>query len=164
VTHDQEEAMTVSTRIAVMDQGVIRQIATPTALYEQPNSRYVADFIGDVNLIQGTWIDGSVVWSHDQAPFDADGTAGQGETVWLSLRPEKIGISKTQPNAANAVPGTVIDIAYLGNLSTYIVEIPGGQKIKAQAANARRVAHRYITWNDTVWLSWSKTAGVVLTK
>ncbi len=164
VTHDQEEAMTVSTRIAVMDEGVIKQVATPPALYEQPNSRYVADFIGDVNLIEGTWINGSLVWSADQAPFDAQGTAGQGETVWLSLRPEKVAISKQEPDAINKVPGKVIDIAYLGNLSTYVVEIPGGQKIKAQAANARRLASRDITWNDTVWLSWTKTAGVVLTE
>ena len=162
VTHDQEEAMTVSTRIAVMDEGIIKQIATPADLYEQPNSRYVADFIGDLNLIAGNWRDGALHWADGQVPLKAECfTDGD---VWLALRPEKITIGKGKPSATNAVEGEVIDIAYLGNLSTYVVEIAGGQKIKAQATNARRLSRRDITWGDKVWLSWTETAGVVLSE
>lgn len=163
VTHDQEEAMTVSTRIAVMDEGVIKQIDTPASLYEAPNSRYVADFIGDVNLIEGDWRDGGLHWVEGQKPLVGENAVVQGK-AWLALRPEKIAITKELPKAANAVQGQVIDIAYLGNLSTYIVEIPGGQKVKATATNARRLARRDITWDDKVWLSWSATAGLVLTE
>ena len=161
VTHDQEEAMTVATRIAVMDEGVIRQVAPPSQLYEQPNSRYVADFIGEVNLIEGRWQGDRLHWS-GTAPFTVD--PGQADQAWLSLRPEKLSISKEKPQAANTLQGTVIDIAYLGNLSTYVVEIAGGQKIKVQATNSRRLARRDITWNDSVWIGFSATAGVMLTQ
>lgn len=157
--------MTVSTRIAVMEDGHIRQIATPAQLYEQPNSRYVADFIGDVNLISATVrLDRTLNWADGQAPFQVETNQGisTNQQVWLALRPEKLAISKDKPDAPNAVQGKVIDIAYLGNLSTYVVEIAGGQKLRAQATNARRLANRDITWGDTVWLSWSETAGVVL--
>ncbi len=163
VTHDQEEAMTVSTRIAVMDEGVIKQIDTPATLYEAPNSRYVADFVGDVNLIEGDWRGDALHWADGQAPLAVTSDAAPGQ-AWLALRPEKIAISKDKPDAANTVPGQVIDIAYLGNLSTYVVEIPGGQKIRAQATNARRLSRRDITWEDKVWLSWTATAGLVLTE
>ncbi len=163
VTHDQEEAMTVSTRIAVMDEGIIKQIDTPASLYEAPNSRYVADFIGDVNLIEGDWRGDTLHWAEGQTPLAVQSDAPVGK-AWLALRPEKIAISKDQAKADNAIPGQVIDIAYLGNLSTYVVEIPGGQKIRAQATNARRLSRRDITWNDTVWLSWTSTAGLVLSE
>ena len=166
VTHDQEEAMTVSTRIAVMDEGVIKQIDTPPRLYEHPNSRYVADFIGDVNLIKTTTGQGALHWCEGQPPFAVESDAPlppDGSDAWLALRPEKITITKHKPgDAAHAIQGQVIDIAYLGNLSTYVVEIADGQKIKAQAANARRLSRRDITWDDPVWLSWTATAGVVL--
>lgn len=168
VTHDQEEAMTVSTRIAVMDDGLIRQIATPGDLYERPNSRYVADFIGDVNLIEGraTKCGRSVSfsWQDGQQPFviETEQDIKDSDAAWLSIRPEKVQISKDKTTRANNIQGTVIDIAYLGNLSTYVVEIPGGQKIRAQATNAQRLSRRDITWNDTVWLGWTETAGVLL--
>jgi len=235
VTHDQEEAMTVASRVAVMDEGRVMQVATPQRIYEAPNSTYVADFIGDVTLIEGTararaqapeapdtaaqqpsaprgpspnalgiWLHDKVlapvigaradiqrqlpppdqsdtklsalskdipeggidiVWTDDQPPLialDAD-AALDGTQVTLALRPEKVGITKTRPEGAvNALKGTVIDIAYLGNLSTYHVELAGGVMIKAQTANTRRVARREITWEDEVWVSWSGTAGVVL--
>ena len=86
-----------------------------------------------------------------------------GQHVQLALRPEKIGISKTKPDAVNALKGKVIDIAYLGNLSTYHVELENGTMIKAQLANTRRISRRDITWEDEVWVSWTGTAGVVLT-
>lgn len=170
VTHDQEEAMTVASRVAVMDEGRIIQVATPAVIYEAPNSVYVADFIGDVNIIEAPVKAADkgqyhLHWSETQPPLIAasevqfsDGQAGH-----LAIRPEKIGISTDRPaDAANALQGKVLDIAYLGNLSTYHVQLPDGQIIKAQTANTRRIARRDITWEDPVWVSWSATAGVLL--
>ncbi|WHZ34981.1 ABC transporter ATP-binding protein [Sagittula sp. MA-2] len=273
VTHDQEEAMTVASRVAVMDHGKIIQVDTPDRIYEAPVSVYVADFIGDVNLfrgiaearpaptpatpgpatqpesklpmpepdtpeaeaalqeaaeeharrpqpnelgqklhdkvlapIVGKWLEEpqkalplpdaapQTGTTADSAPAPATQTVpapavadvppgglaiawaeGQprliavngpeekaGQKVVLSLRPEKIAISKTPPDAVNVLKGKVIDIAYLGNISTYHVELAGGLMVKAQATNTRRVANRDITWEDEVYLSFTTTAGVVL--
>ncbi|UWR22386.1 ABC transporter ATP-binding protein [Sulfitobacter sp. S190] len=170
VTHDQEEAMTVASRVAVMDEGRIIQVATPAEIYETPNSVYVADFIGDVNIIEGRAKpagDGKYLldWADTQQPLGAtsDIAFSDGQTCHLAIRPEKITITKEAPEGAdNAVQGKVLDIAYLGNLSTYHVELPGGQIIKAQTANTRRISRRDITWEDPVWISWSATAGVLL--
>jgi putrescine transport system ATP-binding protein len=175
VTHDQEEAMTVASRVAVMDEGRIVQVATPQVIYEAPNSVYVADFIGDVNLIHGTAsarpktsegdADGVNIHWQEATP-DLVATNGDpalaGKSVVLALRPEKVAISKDKPETPNALPGKVIDIAYLGNISTYHVKLAGGQMIKAQMANTRRIARRDISWEDQVWISFSATAGVVL--
>ena len=170
VTHDQEEAMTVASRVAVMDEGRIIQVATPDGIYETPNSVYVADFIGDVNIISGTakangkdqyFVDRGVnqapILAHSERPFS------EGQECHLAIRPEKISITKEKPaEAENAVKGKVLDIAYLGNLSTYHVELPDGQVIKAQTANTRRLSRRGITWEDPVWIRWNATAGVLL--
>lgn len=169
VTHDQEEAMTVASRVAVMDHGKIVQVATPDVIYEAPNSTYVADFIGDVNLIAGKadpqgdklhmhWAEGqpAVVGSLLNG-------AAKGQDLHYAIRPEKVSISAEKPaEAANAIQGKVHDIAYLGNISTYHVELAGGQIIKAQTANNRRISRRAFTWEDKVWLSWTDTAGVFL--
>ena len=168
VTHDQEEAMTVASRVAVMDAGVIVQVATPDAIYETPNSVYVADFIGEVNLIEGhaAISDGKAMisWAEGQAPISAQTDLGADTKCTFAIRPEKIAISQTEPqDRPNKVKGAVLDIAYLGNISTYHVELPDGKVIKAQTANDRRIARRSFTWEDTVWLSWTDTAGVVLT-
>ncbi len=170
VTHDQEEAMTVASRVAVMDEGRIMQVATPAAIYEYPNSVYVADFIGDVNIITGQASPSgeetySLTWAEGQAPVTATSktTFSEGQQAHLAIRPEKIRISIEKPtDADNMAQGKVLDIAYLGNLSTYHVELPGGQIVKAQTANTRRIARRDITWEDPVWISWSATAGVML--
>lgn len=251
--------MTVASRVAVMDEGRIKQVATPATIYEAPNSVYVADFIGDVTLLsgptrarpttpnatekappqsatpesaptqsappqsapapaaQGTaqvpqpndlgiWLhdkllhyvlgprkepprqlpppkpetqsaqpqspsktsipDGGleIAWADGQPPLIAANgdPALAGQTVNLALRPEKVAISKVKPQAPNVLPGKVIDIAYLGNISTYHVELAGGQMIKAQRSNTRRRDRQDITWEDPVWISWSATAGVVL--
>lgn len=162
VTHDQEEAMTVASRVAVMDHGRIIQVATPDEIYEAPNSTYVADFIGDVNIIEGHGDAGGIAWAEGQAPLQSD-QAAEGK-VFVAIRPEKISVTAEPPaDAANQVQGKVLDIAYLGNISTYHVELPGGQVIKAQTANTDRLKRRDFTWEEPVWLSWSKTAGVVLT-
>jgi putrescine transport system ATP-binding protein len=170
VTHDQEEAMTVASRVAVMDEGRIIQVATPANIYEYPNSVYVADFIGDVNIIEGrARANGEdsyrLDWTEGQDPLTAASNRpfSDGQTAHLAIRPEKIRISTDRPeDNVNAMQGKVLDIAYLGNLSTYHVELPGGQVIKAQTANTRRIARRDITWEDPVWISWSATAGVML--
>ncbi|HHS82500.1 MAG TPA: ABC transporter ATP-binding protein [Devosia sp.] len=172
VTHDQEEAMTVASRVAVMDEGRLIQVSTPADLYEWPNSVYVADFIGEVNLIEGRatatgddrykidWVDG-------QPPLTGTSTTAfsDGQTCHLAIRPEKITISTEKPaEAANLVQGKVLDIAYLGNLSTYHVELRSGTILKAQTSNTRRISRRSFTWEDPVWLSWTATAGVMLTQ
>jgi putrescine transport system ATP-binding protein len=170
VTHDQEEAMTVASRVAVMNEGRIIQVATPQQIYEVPESVYVADFIGEVNIIKGKVRPSGealfdLIWSEGQPPFSAASDRGfaDGDACALAIRPEKITISAERPaDAVNAVQGRVLDIAYLGNLSTYHVELPGGQVIKAQSANTRRISRRSFTWDDPVWISWTATAGVLL--
>jgi putrescine transport system ATP-binding protein len=169
VTHDQEEAMTVSSRVAVMDEGQIIQVATPAQIYEAPNSVYVADFIGDVNIIDGVATpEGDayhIAWAEGQTPFMAKTATrfSEGQRCHLAIRPEKVAISADRPaDMANAVEGQIIDIAYLGNISTYHVKLSNGQMMKAQTANTRRLSRRTFTWEDRVWLSWTDTAAVVL--
>ena len=170
VTHDQEEAMTVASRIAVMDEGRIIQVATPDRIYEAPETVYVADFIGDVNIIDGKVTaagDGifhlSFKEGHPPVLAASDMPLSDGQHAHLAVRPEKVAIHTKKPEGVdNLLQGKVLDIAYLGNLSTYHVELPGGQVIKAQTANTRRLSRRSITWEDPVWISWTKTAGVLL--
>lgn len=170
VTHDQEEAMTVASRVAVMDHGRIVQVSTPDRLYENPNSVYVADFIGDVNLIKGkahpgTGEQAEIHWAEGQAPILAscDTPLSAGTEVTFAIRPEKVAISSERPeDMANIVQGKILDIAYLGNISTYHVQLPSGDIFKAQATNTRRIARRRFTWEDEVWLSWTATAGIIL--
>lgn len=172
VTHDQEEAMTVSSRIAVMDHGEFVQVATPGDIYEAPNSRYVANFIGDVNLLPGKVVsisDGSVEldWGNGLAKFKAPAPDGAriGQLAWLSLRPEKLSIGLEKPtNGHNAVQGKVVDIGYLGSISHYHVELQDGETVKALRANSAATVERPITWEDAVWLEWPTDAGVVLTR
>lgn len=175
VTHDQEEAMTVASRVAVMSEGKLAQVATPDQIYEAPNSAYVADFIGDVNLIEGTAevqpkgapdTAVTIKWSPTAAPIKAasDTPPPAASTVTFAIRPEKVAISSEEPDAANVMEGKILDIAYLGNVSTYHVEVAPNVIIKAQATNNRRISRRNLTWEDHVYLSWTDTAGVVLTQ
>ena len=170
VTHDQEEAMTVASRIAVMDEGRIIQVATPDKIYEAPASVYVADFIGDVTILEGpVKAIGQDIYALQIGDTQIEATAAEpfsdGQNVHLAIRPEKVAIHAQRPdNADNVLGGKVLDIAYLGNLSTYHVELPGGQIIKAQMANTRRLSRRDITWEDQVWISWTRTAGILLAK
>lgn len=171
VTHDQEEAMTVSSRIAVMDKGIVKQVDTPAIIYEAPNSRYVSDFIGDVNFIEGVVVsqdEQKVVLATPQGEqliLSSDRPLAVGATIWLSIRPEKVSVSKTKPDGVNNVlQGKVDDIAYSGNISTYYVRLANGTTVKAQAANSRRLSARGITWEDDVWLSWTDTAAIALSE
>lgn len=172
VTHDQEEAMTVASRVAVMDHGKLIQVATPADIYEYPNSTYVADFIGDVNLIEGrvtNVADGKceVTYGEGLSPINAANpeSGSLGMNVTFAIRPEKIVVGTEPDNTrANAVKGKIEDIGYLGNISTYHVRLDSGHLISAQMTNSRRLARRDYTWDDEVWLSWTDTAGVVLTQ
>ncbi|MBL1420350.1 MAG: ABC transporter ATP-binding protein [Alphaproteobacteria bacterium] len=172
VTHDQEEAMTVSSRIGIMDQGKLIQIDTPDRIYEAPTSVRVADFIGDVNLIEGnatTTANDKITidWAEGQPALTAQTTANikDGTKITFAIRPEKIAMSAKRPDdALNAIEGHIHDIAYLGNISIYKIRLASGHMIKAQAANTRRLSRRNYTWEDKVWLSWTETAGIVLTK
>ncbi len=171
VTHDQEEAMTVASRIAVMDHGKVIQVDTPAQVYEQPSSVYVADFIGDVNLIEGTYTrpgadHGEITYAEDEPPISVEPVEGLtvGTRVTYAIRPEKIWVTRERDDDhKNSAFGKIIDIGYLGNVSTYHVELANGQMVKAAMTNSSRIARREFTWDDEVWLSWRETAGVVLT-
>jgi putrescine transport system ATP-binding protein len=171
VTHDQEEAMTVADRIAVMDHGRIVQVATPSEIYEAPNSRYVADFVGDVNLLEAV-VDRAVrgrVWlkARDGLIIEAESEAeaAPGATVWFAIRPEKVRIRHEPPVHAgvNAVEGEVWDIGYLGDMSLYNVKLDSGRIVRASRMNAARRTERPIQWEERVWLSWHDNAGILLT-
>lgn len=172
VTHDQEEAMTMADRIAVMDKGRIVQIATPSEIYELPNSRFVADFIGDINLLEckltGRNGDSSALRSEI---FDCDIEVAQpveasvGDTVWFAIRPEKVRIGFDEPaTTVNRLSGEVWDIGYLGDVSIYHTHIRDEETIRATVANHSRVVERPMSWEDKVWLSWDRDAGIVLTR
>lgn len=176
VTHDQEEAMTVSDRIAVMDKGLIMQVATPAEIYEAPNSRYVADFIGDINILEGTVTStDSALGMPGSVRIDCDGIAVsveqecqavKGDKVAFAVRPEKVRISADQPAdiSANAVYGEVWDIGYLGDFSVFLVRLADGRVVRAAQANVSRLVDRPITFGDMVWLTWPLDAGLVLTR
>ena len=172
VTHDQQEAMTVADRIGVMDHGRLIQVATPTEIYERPNSRWVADFIGDVNLIEGRVADlgasGTVVESTAAGQLRglACPDAKPGDTVWVALRPEKVRIGREPPptTGENCVAGQVENIAYLGDLSIYKVQLDTGFVLKVTVANVARLVELPIDWDDRVWLTWTPEAAMVLTR
>ena len=171
VTHDQEEAMTMATRIALMDQGWIQQIGKPDDIYEQPANRFVASFIGSVNLIEGVIDEDlpeyvTVRTADFPAPiYVGHGITGyEGQPVAFALRPEKVHIAKDEPEGdTNKARGVVEDIAYFGSHSVYHVRLPSGAKILSNFANMKRWDSDGITWNDEVWVSWDDNDGVVLT-
>ncbi|MBP1853203.1 ABC transporter ATP-binding protein [Rhizobium halophytocola] len=178
VTHDQEEAMTVSDRIAVMDRGEIVQVATPAEIYEAPNTRYVADFIGDINLVEGKLAAIETKGESEFCSVVCEGgmkavveqstacPAAPGADVTFAIRPEKVRISTEEPadKTANALYGEVWDIAYLGDFSVFIVRMDNGQTFRAAQANAARLVDRPITFGDMVWLTWPPEAALVLTR
>ncbi|WP_299938758.1 ABC transporter ATP-binding protein [uncultured Nitratireductor sp.] len=171
VTHDQEEAMTMADRIAVMDKGKVIQVATPAEIYEAPNSRFVADFVGSINMFEGTVTaaDREKVRIADASGFELSVMNGagaeQGATVWFAVRPEKIDISRDRPDGAvNAVEGEVWDIAYLGDMTIHHVKLDDGRIVKASSINRRRAVEDVLTWHDRAWVSFPADAGVVLTR
>jgi putrescine transport system ATP-binding protein len=170
VTHDQEEAMTMAHRIALMDAGRIRQVGTPDEIYEQPTSRFAAEFIGSLNVIEGKIEEDEANYvtvrstSIPTPVYIGHGISGfEGQEVAFAVRPEKITISKEEPaQQYNKAQGIVEDIAYYGSHSVYHIRLPSGLKMMANFANRKRWASENFTWNDQVWLSWGDNAGVVL--
>jgi putrescine transport system ATP-binding protein len=172
VTHDQSEAMTVADRIAVMDRGRLMQVAPPAEVYESPNSCWVADFIGTVNLFEGRVgdrediIEGTALGRlRVGAKIDAEPHA----TVWVAIRPEKIRLSQRQAGPGEAAPdnsiaATVVDIGYLGDLSVYKLRSETGAPLQAAIANTGSLAARGIGWNEKVWASFAPEAAIVLTR
>lgn len=170
VTHDQEEAMTMASRIAVMSHGRVLQVGTPRDIYEHPNCRFVADFIGNVNLFDGQLTldhaDRCEVSTPEGVIYVGHGVSGAlGMTLAVAIRPEKIHIAKTQPHAqTNLFAGVVREIAYFGSYSTFIVEMPTGKRVKITEGNSARHEQSRITWNDAVFFWWEYSAPVVLTQ
>jgi putrescine transport system ATP-binding protein len=171
VTHDQEEAMTMAHRIAIMDAGWIRQLGTPDEIYEQPSCRFTAEFIGSVNLIEGKIKDDEKDFITIASPaldclaYVGHGVTGfEGQDVALAIRPEKISVSKEDPGQPhNKARGVIEEIAYFGSHSVFHVRLGNQTKILANMINSQRWASERFTWGDTVWLSWDDQAGVVLT-
>ena len=175
VTHDQEEAMSLSTRIAVMDVGRFMQIGTPTEIYEFPSSRLVANFIGNANMFEGRIAENgpdhvTVDSKHPECQFYIDHglSIQEGTKVWVALRPEKIIISKGPPPAgsANTIRGMVDDIGYLGGTSTYRVKIGDDRIVEITSQNQVRPkdGNPPIDWDEEVHLTWEASSSVVLTK
>src|SRR6202167_256156 len=171
VTHDQDEAMALSTRIAVMNRGQVVQVGTPSEIYEFPQTRFVADFIGTTNLFEGT-VSGAepghlIVRSAEAGCdliVDELGRFSSGQRVWVSLRPEKIRLSK-QPASSeptNQIKGIVWELGYLGNRSTYRIKTETGKMVTVFAQNDRRTSEWSIDWSDEVYLSWTANCAVVL--
>ena len=170
VTHDQEEAMTMASRIAVMSHGRVLQVGTPKEIYECPTSRFVADFIGNINLFDGHLS----VDEHDRSEVTIDhgvvhishGIGGAvGMPLTIAIRPEKIYISKHRPDAVvNLFSGRVREIAYFGSYSSFIVEMADGRRVLITEANSSRLDNIDITWEDPVFFWWDASDPVVLTQ
>lgn len=171
VTHDQEEAMTLSTRIGVMDQGRIVQVGEPHQVYEYPQSRFVADFVGSINLFEGLISEDevdSVRIRSEQAGAELFVNHGisctLGQKVWAAVRPEKMRISRTRPaDADNCISGNVDEVAYMGSLSVFRVRLASGQMVRVTKPNMARRFDERIQCRDPVYLSWGADSCVVLT-
>ena len=173
VTHDQDEAMTLSSRIAVMDKGEVKQVGSATEIYEYPNSRFVAGFIGSITFFDGVVrrLDGdtaSIELTSLGITVLARATAAcaPGQPITLALRPEKLSISRACPAGPNVVAGKVKDLGYFGKDSLYRVALPSGQLVSVHAVNARRVSNagRVADWEDEVWLSFDPDAAILLSE
>jgi putrescine transport system ATP-binding protein len=172
VTHDQEEAMTLSTRIAVMDKGAIRQTGTPTEIYEYPKTKFVADFIGSINQFSGAVkslaknkaVIACADWGGD-ITVDCDARIEVGHDVSVAVRPEKISINRKAPaKGLNAVEGKVIDLGYFGKDSLYRVKLPSSALVRVNRVNDQRgrETERVAQWEDRVWLSFEPSAAILL--
>jgi putrescine transport system ATP-binding protein len=172
VTHDQEEAMTMSTRIGIMNEGYIEQVGTPREIYEFPGTRFVADFIGAANMFSGVIVrldeQGATIQAPDietEVEVAHAGAGVAGMPVTVMVRPEKVRISKTAPTNqdTNRTEGTVVEIGYLGDMSTFHVRLGSGKVVRASQLNLHQDAEQKITWEDRVHLSWHPSNAVMLT-
>jgi putrescine transport system ATP-binding protein len=170
VTHDQEEAMTMASRIAVMSEGRFLQVGSPSEIYETPATRFVADFIGNVNLMDGSVevdeADHVIIDTADCKHYVGHGITGtQGMPVTVALRPEKIALQREKPaDEYNCVAGVVQELSYFGSETVYRIKLASGMILCASVANTERHRESAFTWGDTVWATWSQQAHVVLTQ
>ena len=171
VTHDQEEAMTLSSRMAVMDNGRFQQIGTPKEIYEFPANRFVAQFIGTINTFKGRVAavadDGIKVFSTEAGvTLTALGKqlVQEGQQIEVAIRPEKIFVSKEKPDNDDdvCIEGVVDDLGYLGNRSLYRIRLESGKIVQVSSQNRRRSVTRFLEWEDKVWISWRARSAVVL--
>ena len=171
VTHDQEEAMTVADRIAVMDHGEIVQVATPAEIYEAPATRYIADFIGDINLFHAVVHDLSAdrlrlgIGGNHIAEIDSEMRFPPGAEAWFAIRPEKVSlapVSESEPLKANQIRGKIWDIGYLGDMTIYHVRLEDGEMVRSSQLNDKRALDHPLSWEDDVVLSWQPDAGILL--
>ncbi len=173
VTHDQEEAMTMASRIAIMSEGRFLQVGPPSEIYETPATRFVADFIGNVNLMDGTLAvdepDHVIIDSADCRHYVGHGITGTaGMPVTVALRPEKIHLARHAPQGElsefNTARGKIKEIAYFGSFTVFHIVLASGAPLKVSVANTQRHRDDEFTWGDEVWAHWSRSAHVVLTQ
>jgi len=173
VTHDQEEAMTLATRIAVMQDGDFVQIGTPSEIYEYPCNHFVADFFGNINIfdatvtaVEGKRVTAELERSGTIVHAQHDGPVAAGSNIQIGVRPEKLLISKDEPASAGqtVTRGVVEDLAYYGNRSVYRVRAQSGRIIQVSTQNYQRSAQLLLEWDDEVYLSWDSSCSVVLTE
>jgi putrescine transport system ATP-binding protein len=172
VTHDQEEAMTLATRIGVMNHGRIVQVGTPHEIYEFPSSRFTAEFIGNVNMFEGRVSEDEPAYALIDSP-DLGGRIRVGHgissapdaLVWVAVRPEKMVLSRETPRERfNAASGTIGEVAYMGDVSIYLVRLDSGKTVRITQPNTRRHSDGAFTWDDRVWVSWHESSAVVVTE
>ncbi|MCZ4273176.1 ABC transporter ATP-binding protein [Maritalea porphyrae] len=170
VTHDQEEAMTLATRIGVMNYGEIVQVGEPPEIYEYPNTRFVADFIGSVNMFEGRVKEDDKDFVRiESQEAGTEIYVGHGvscspdQKLWFAIRPEKLILNRKRPDGdSNILKGMVEDVAYMGNLSVFRIKLDSGKVVKATQSNRVRRDDEAISWDEEVYLTWDETAGVVL--
>ncbi|MGL4310246.1 MAG: ABC transporter ATP-binding protein [Paracoccaceae bacterium] len=169
VTHDQEEAMTLADRIAVMDKGQVKQVGPPAEVYEHPSSRFVANFLGSMSQFDATVTQTTADMATLDVPaFQQRVEAGtipglaKGEKITLAIRPEKLTIHAARPEGANVVEGQIRDLAYFGKDSLYRVTLPSGQLISVHAVNAARQGERRPDWGDKVWINFDAASAILL--
>ena len=164
--------MTLSSRIGLMNHGEIVQVGTPTDIYEYPNSRFVAEFIGSVNTFEGRLVEDEPSYVRIEADdlerpiyVDHGVSSAPGATVWAAIRPEKMHMSREKPQGSdNWTLATVRDIAYMGDLSIYLLRLPSGKIVRVTQPNVYRRADERVTWEEQVYLHWDATSPVVVTK
>lgn len=173
VTHDQEEAMILSTRIAVMEKGRFEQIGRPKEVYEFPKNRFVADFIGTINMFEGVLQgvrNGKVIVASDECGSSlnviCDDPPTPGSDVCVAVRPEKIYISQNRPDNSEdtCLPGIIEDLGYFGNISLYRIRLETGKIVQVSAQNRQRTIDRTLEWDDEIFISWRPRSAVLLTK
>jgi putrescine transport system ATP-binding protein len=173
VTHDQEEAMTLSSRIGVMNAGEIVQVGTPKDIYEYPSTKFVAEFIGNVNMFEGRVVEDEP--DHvtiESAELGAQIFIGHGistapdAVVWTAVRPEKMVLARAAPAIANqnAAQGVIREIAYMGDMSIFIVQLDSGKTVRITQPNTHRQAEEPLSWDERVWVSWHESSAVVVTE